>query len=140
MTKKLRKPRSISEVKTFDKQVILLLIKGMVKNLQKRGGGMILSEIPKIRKNDDINKVLSTKISIEDVIKPEEDFINKLSKKDLLRAKFGKGPLELNLEPVIFNSGLVDSGVPYLKVRVTSWLNKENPKNIFHQLLTLIKK
>lgn len=121
--KTLLKPRSVSEAKSYEKKVGKMLVDFIIEKLGN--------------KKEYINL---NKFNPEHLFKPEMAFVNKEDKFKLSEAKKGKSPLRLNLDPIIFDSNLIDSGVPYLKVSVTSWLNKENPKALLHQLLALVKK
>ena len=121
--KSLIKPRSVSEVIKYEKRVGEMLYNLIIKKLNDKNKDVDLSWL-----------------NPEHLFKPEKAFINTTDESIIKDAKSGKKALLLNLDPIMFNSSLVDSGVPYLKVSVTSWLNKESTKTLFHRLLSLVKK
>jgi len=75
-----------------------------------------------------------TKKSIWNEVTPSD------KKKALKEVKEGKIPVKIELPVLIFGStAAMPSGVPYLNVVATSWLDKKTPQNLPHALLSAVK-
>lgn len=125
---KLKRPTRIAEVKEYNLQIARYLF------------SMLKDKI----------KITFGDITEKELFDPNYKFNMKrtdtpLTKEDLKRGKqMGKeGQIPgaiLDLPPILFTSKSdAKSAVPYLNVRAVSWLNTDNPKMLYHSLLSLIR-
>ena len=119
---KLKRPTTFQEVQIYDQRLAQTLFSMLKNNFEVTVSGG--NEDDLFTPKDQKRKNKDTKVSFEDI------------KRSLVS---GESPSIMELPPILFPQSNVDTGVPYLHVRAVSWLNKEQPKTLYHQLLDLTR-
>lgn len=125
----MQRPKTQEEVQKYELEVQ----RGLIGILRTKGINVAIGGISEKDYFSPERLSKFTKKSIWDEVSSKD------KERALLEAQKGDMPVKMELPPLLFpQSAAMSSGVPYLQVNVTSWLNQEVPSSLLHHMSSLV--